>query len=680
MNTTIDLCLRDSGDAGVSRGPLRHRVPAVVARRQRLRVDGGDAAFAAASGASKRCRCCIRSPSARREPGDALRRNRRRSAERRASRVRRRTRDSARSTTRTKPTASSRRCSKAGRSNVCRPSTVCSCGWATFELRCRPETPPAVVDQRSGRAGKAIFDRRVRTFRQRRAQRGRQRPALQDVKASGSAAALAGADSCSRSLLVVLFAPERSRASSPPTRATCPTSAAWPTTSRPVRRAFSRATARCWRRSTKRIASGCRSRASRRSCATRSSPTRTTTSTSITAWTSAASCARRYADFTHQQFPRRVDDHAAARAPALSQRPGLALAQDSRGAARHRDRALLHQGRDSRALSQHHLSRCRRLRRGRRGAHVLRNQRRKARRSAQAAMLAGVVAAPSDYSPFANLDWRAIASATCCDRMVESGYITQDAGDRSLPGAAAISIPSTRAACRATRIRTSRRTPSRSSRSLFGTDAVEEGGLQVYTTLDPRMQQLAQEAVDWGVHAAVAEGIGAHQAALVAIRPCTGEILAMIGGTGLFADQSIQSRLAGAPPARFVVQDSTSTPRPSIRACRRPRSSTTRRSRIRWATARRGRRQRRRIATWARSRCVKRSRSRATSWRSNSPSSVGLDRVIEYAHRMGVHVAARRESLAGARVVGRVGSRSGQRLRDDRQSGRPRRSDAVPHG
>ena len=65
---------------------------------------------------------------------------------------------------------------------------------------------------------------------------------------------------------------------------------------------------------------------------------------------------------------------------------------------------------------------------------------------------------------------------------------------------------------------------------LFGKNAVEEGGLQVYTSLDTRMQKIAQEAVTWGVGRAEAEGIGAHEAALVALRPSTGEILAMVGG------------------------------------------------------------------------------------------------------------------------------------------------------
>ncbi len=46
------------------------------------------------------------------------------------------------------------------------------------------------------------------------------------------------------------------------------------------------------------------------------------------------------------------------------------------------------------------------------------------------------------------------------------------------------------------------------------------------------MQNIGQEAVTWGVHQAIAEGIGAHEAALVALRPSTGEILAMVGGVG----------------------------------------------------------------------------------------------------------------------------------------------------
>ncbi len=59
----------------------------------------------------------------------------------------------------------------------------------------------------------------------------------------------------------------------------------------------------------------------------------------------------------------------------------------------------------------------------------------------------------------------------------------------------------------------------------FGKDKVYRGGLLVRTTLDSRMQQAAEQAV-----ADVLNREGDPSAALVAIRPSTGEVLAMVGG------------------------------------------------------------------------------------------------------------------------------------------------------
>jgi len=150
---------------------------------------------------------------------------------------------------------------------------------------------------------------------------------------------------------------------------------------------------------------------------------------------------------------------------------------------------------------------------------------------AQAAMLAGVVAAPSDYSPFANLPLARDRERHVLDRMVESGYITSAQADAAYEGPLDLIAP------RLTGLQGYRYpyfTTYAIARleQIFGRNAVEEGGLQVYTSLDQRMQNEAQAAVTWGVNQAVAEGIGAHQAALVALRPSTGEILAMVGGTG----------------------------------------------------------------------------------------------------------------------------------------------------
>jgi penicillin-binding protein 1A len=150
---------------------------------------------------------------------------------------------------------------------------------------------------------------------------------------------------------------------------------------------------------------------------------------------------------------------------------------------------------------------------------------------AQSAMLAGVVAAPSDYSPFANLDLARDRQRHVLDRMVESGYVSQAEADAAYDEPVGL-IEQRPSGLQGYTFPYFTTYVIAQLQKLFGNDAVEEGGLQVYTTVDPRMQRAAQEAVDWGVKAAIDEGINAHQAALVALRPSTGEILAMVGGTG----------------------------------------------------------------------------------------------------------------------------------------------------
>ncbi len=149
---------------------------------------------------------------------------------------------------------------------------------------------------------------------------------------------------------------------------------------------------------------------------------------------------------------------------------------------------------------------------------------------AQSAMLAGLVAAPSDYSPYVNRTLARERQRHVLDRMVESGYISQEQADRAydgpleLAGEPASGLQGFRDPWFTTYV------VDQLERN-FGKQATYEGGLQVYTSLDPNMEKIAQNAIDWGVAQSEAEGIGAHQAALVAIRPSTGEIMAMIGGS-----------------------------------------------------------------------------------------------------------------------------------------------------
>lgn len=75
----------------------------------------------------------------------------------------------------------------------------------------------------------------------------------------------------------------------------------------------------------------------------------------------------------------------------------------------------------------------------------------------------------------------------------------------------------------------------------YGEKQAEEGGMKVYTTLDWEKQQAAEEAVKTGVAANVTK-YRATNAALVAIDPKTGQILAMVGSRDYF-DKSIDGQV-----------------------------------------------------------------------------------------------------------------------------------------
>lgn len=68
----------------------------------------------------------------------------------------------------------------------------------------------------------------------------------------------------------------------------------------------------------------------------------------------------------------------------------------------------------------------------------------------------------------------------------------------------------------------------------YGKSFLEQKGLKIYTTLDWELQQIAEEIVKEGVKNN--KKYNAHNAALVAINPKTGEILTMVGSADYFAD------------------------------------------------------------------------------------------------------------------------------------------------
>lgn len=67
----------------------------------------------------------------------------------------------------------------------------------------------------------------------------------------------------------------------------------------------------------------------------------------------------------------------------------------------------------------------------------------------------------------------------------------------------------------------------------YGEDIVQEGGLQVTTTLDLKVQKMAEDAVS-EQFPQISKSLGAKNASIVAVDPKTGQILAMVGSVDFF--------------------------------------------------------------------------------------------------------------------------------------------------
>ena len=142
----------------------------------------------------------------------------------------------------------------------------------------------------------------------------------------------------------------------------------------------------------------------------------------------------------------------------------------------------------------------------------------------ESAMLAGIINLPGTYDPFSDPESAKARRNVVLDRMLEHGYIDEKE----------------HAAAVAEEIELSRgRVDYENDNEYFldavrkelaeeyGDQAVYEGGLKIYTTLDPRFQELAATSVDDVVNPEE----GGPSASLVSMDPETGAVKAMVGGS-----------------------------------------------------------------------------------------------------------------------------------------------------
>ncbi|MGI8587636.1 MAG: penicillin-binding protein [Chloroflexia bacterium] len=144
---------------------------------------------------------------------------------------------------------------------------------------------------------------------------------------------------------------------------------------------------------------------------------------------------------------------------------------------------------------------------------------------AQSAMLAGLPQAPSDYDPHVNYASAKLRQGYVLRQMVRYGFVTQGEADKAAAEDVHPALPTSASG-----------TPLAPHfvdyvRAIlddrYGTAMVNRGGLKVITTLDLDYQDLAQRVASEQVAALKADN--ATNAALTAINPRTGEILAMLG-------------------------------------------------------------------------------------------------------------------------------------------------------
>jgi len=149
---------------------------------------------------------------------------------------------------------------------------------------------------------------------------------------------------------------------------------------------------------------------------------------------------------------------------------------------------------------------------------------------AEAAMIVGIPQGPAIYDPYINLAAAKIRQSIVLDLMVKRGYLTRQVAQAAV--AEELDFAPLRIDMKAPHFTVYVREQLEAE---FGTELVHRGGLRVYTTLDMRLQEAAQQAIAQQM-AALAE-LKASNAALVALDPNNGQILAMVGSADFFDEQ-----------------------------------------------------------------------------------------------------------------------------------------------
>ncbi|MFP4132584.1 MAG: transglycosylase domain-containing protein [Halothece sp.] len=161
---------------------------------------------------------------------------------------------------------------------------------------------------------------------------------------------------------------------------------------------------------------------------------------------------------------------------------------------------------------------------------------------AEATMMAGLIQAPEQYSPFINYSETKRRQAVVINRMEELGWITPQIADSLVEEPLLVGKPTS---WQQSQLPAVTEAVKAELREEFGEEAILEGGLRVQTSIDFFFQQMAKETVKEAHQNLINRGQRADQVAIVAVDPRTHFVKAMVGSVDYNQSQfnrALQSR------------------------------------------------------------------------------------------------------------------------------------------
>jgi 1A family penicillin-binding protein len=161
---------------------------------------------------------------------------------------------------------------------------------------------------------------------------------------------------------------------------------------------------------------------------------------------------------------------------------------------------------------------------------------------AEASLMAGLIQAPEQYSPFIKYEEAKKRQKIVLDRMEELGWISSDEAKKAYAQKLLVGKPT---AWRGSELPFVTEAVANELKERFGRDTLLKGGLRIQTSVDYFFQKMAEDTVKQAYRTLRYRGVRADQVALVAVDPRTHFVKAMVGGVDYDKSQfnrAVQSR------------------------------------------------------------------------------------------------------------------------------------------